>query len=355
VSPSLLSLLAMLVIACGPWPRPIVYPPLDPSQGAGSTAKTQAPAAVGRDATRDAPAPDEATPTPAEAALKPADPVAPSPWSDTQVPTLPMHLSLHRGVLVWSDVAGAMWMMPADGAGAPKQISEQHRDGFASHPFVAGDRLIAKGGKNLLAIEVPSGVVTRIRVTGVPDLLEDIVGDASTIFFTVFEHDQVMRVPATGGAAQHVLYAKHAVLALSGPTLYVASFTTGDLFAVPTAGGATRRIATKLNHPTALAVDDTAAYVYTEGDQRLIRVELATGATQVLGDHLENSDEVELAADALYTVSWPSKLVRLPRVPGDAPTTLTDQLFQPRGVVRDEQFIYVTSDRPPRIVRVPVR
>jgi hypothetical protein len=266
-----------------------------------------------------------------------------------------MHLSLHRGMLVWSDVAGAMWMMPADGSGAPKQISEQHRDGFAAHPFVAGDRLIAKGGKNLLAIELPGGAVTRIGVTGVPDLLEDIVGDASTIFFTVFEHDQVMRVPVTGGVAQHVLYAKHAVLALSGTALYVASFTTGDLFAVPTAGGTTRRIATKLNHPTALAVDDTAAYVYTEGDQRLIRVELATGATQVLGEHLENSDEVELAADALYTVSWPTKLVRLPRVAGGAPSTLTDQQFQPRGIVRDEQFIYVTSDRPPRIVRVPLR
>ncbi|MGH2899177.1 MAG: hypothetical protein ACRDMZ_10930, partial [Solirubrobacteraceae bacterium] len=143
-------------------------------------------------------------------------------------------------------------------------------------------------------------------------------------------------------------------LALHGPMLYVASFTTGDLFAVPTAGGPTRRVATKLNHPTALAVDD-AAYVYTEGDQRLIRIELATGAIQVLGEHLENSDEVELAADALYTVSWPNRLVRLFRAPGDAPTTLTDQLFQPRGIVRDEQFIYVTSDKPPRIVRVPAQ
>ena len=130
---------------------------------------------------------------------------------------------------------------------------------------------------------------------------------------------------------------------------------TGDLLAVPAAGGVPRTIARKLKQPTALAVDDTAAYVYTEGDQRLTRVELATGATSVLGDHLENSDEVELAADALYTVSWPNKLVRLPKIPGAAPATLTDKLFQPRGVVYDEHFIYVTSDQPPRIVRVPAR
>jgi hypothetical protein len=266
-----------------------------------------------------------------------------------------MDLVLHRGTLVWADLAGAMWTMPADGSGAPEQVSEQHRDGFAAHPFVAGDRVIAKAGRGLLAIVVPGGAVTHLGITGVPDLPEDVVGDASTIFFTVFNHDQIMRVPVTGGAAQHVFDAKDALLALHGPTLYVASYITGDLFAVPTDGGVPRTIASKLKHPTALAVDDTAAYVYTEGDQRLTRVELVTGATRVLGDHLENSDEVDLAADALYTVSWPNKLVRLARAPGAAPATLTDKLFQPRGVVHDEHFIYVTSDQPPRIVRVPAR
>jgi hypothetical protein len=356
VSPLLLSLLAALLIACGPRPQPIVYLPAEPSPSEeGSIAKTETATAVETAATAATPKPVEARPKPAGATPKPPDPVPTSSWSDYQVPTLPMHLALHRGMLVWADVAGAMWTMPANGSRAPEQISEQHRDGFASHPFVAGDRLIAKSGKGLLAIDVPGGAVTQVRVTGVPDLLEDIVGDASMIFFTVFEHDQVMRVPVTGGVAQKVLSAKHAVLALHGPTLYVASFSTGDLFAVSTAGGAARTIARRLKQPTALAVDDTAAYVYTEGDQRLIRVELATGATQVLGEHLENSDEVDLAADAIYTVSWPSKLVRLPKVSGGEPVTLTDQLFQPRGIVRDEQFIYVTSDKPPRIVRVPAR
>jgi hypothetical protein len=266
-----------------------------------------------------------------------------------------MDLVLHRGTLVWADLAGAIWTMPADGSGPPAQVSEQHRDGFAAHPFVAGERVIAKSGKGLLAIEVPGGAVTHVGITGVPDLPEDVVGDASAIFFTVFNHDQIMRMPVTGGAAQHLLDAKTAVLAIHGPTLYVASYGTGDLLAIPTAGGVPRTIAKKLNHPTALAVDDTAAYVYTEGDQRMTRVELATGATKVLGEHLENSDEVALAADALYTVSWPNKLVRLPKVPGAGPATLADQLFQPRGVVCDERFIYVTSDQPPRIVRVPAR
>lgn len=341
VSSLRLSLLAVLVAACGPRSQPIVYLPIGRAPpGEDSAAATEPPTAMEAAATETA---------------KPAGPGPSSSWPDYQVPTLPMDLVLHRGTLVWADLAGAIWTMPADGSGAPAQVSEQHRDGFAAHPFVAGDRVMAKGGKGLLAIEVPGGAVTPVHVSGVPDLLEDVVGDASTIFFTVFAHDQVMRVPVTGGAAQHVTDAKRAVLALHAQMLYVASYDTGDLFAVPTAGGAPRTIARKLKQPTALAVEDTAAYVYTEGDQRLTRVELTTGATQVLGEHLDNSDEIELAADALYTVSWPNKLVRLPKVPGAAPATLTEKLFQPRGVVRDEHFIYVTSDQPPRIVRVPAR
>jgi hypothetical protein len=350
-------LLAALLAACGPRPQPIIYLPrsLAPA-GEDPVAATEPPLATAGETT---PKPAGPAPTPetaaGETAAKPAEAALGSSWPDYQVPTLPMDLVLHRGTLVWADLAGGIWTMPADGSGPPKQVSEQHRDGFAGHPFVAGDRVIAKCGKGLLAIEVPGGAVTRINVTGVPDLLENVVGDGSTIFFSVFDHNQVMRVPVTGGAAQLVLEAKGAVLALHGPALYIASYGTGDLLEVPIAGGAPRTIARKLKRATALAVDDAAAYIYTEGDQRLIRVDLATGATKVLGEHLVNSDEVELAADAIYTVSWPYKLVRLPVVPGAEPTTLTDKLFQPRGVVHDERFVYVTSDQPPRIVRVPAR
>lgn len=341
------SLVAALLAACGPRPQPIVYLPTQPQPGEEPAATPVAPvtpvtpvAATG------------GTPRPVEPPPRPVAPDHRSAWPEYQVPTLPMDLALYRGTLVWVDLAGAIWMMPADGTAAPVQVSEQHRNGVALHPFVAGDRVFAKSGKGLIAIEVPGGAVTSVRITGLPDFPENIVGDGSTLFFGVFNHDQVMRVPITGGAAQHVTAAKGAVLALQGAMLYVASYDTGDLIAVSTAGGAPRTIARKLDHPTALAVDDAAAYVYTEGDQRVTRLDLATGAATVLGEHLDNSDEVELAPDAVYTVSWPNKLIRLPKVAGAA-ATLADDLFQPRGVVRDEQFVYVTSDRPPRIVRVP--
>jgi len=354
----ILSLLLPVLLTACPRPQPIVFLPSAPAPtGDDPVTTTEPPRATAAAEITMKPSGPAPTPETAitETAPKSAETAASSSWPDHEVPTLPMDLVLHRGTLVWADLAGAIWTMPADGSRPPKQVSEQHRDGFAAQPFVAGDRVMARCGKGLLAIEVSSGAVTHVPITGVPDVLEDVVGDGSTIFFTILNHDQVMRVPITGGAAQHVLEAKNAVLALRGPTLYVASYGTGDLLEVPTAGGAPRAIARKLNHATALAVDAAAAYVYTEGSQRLNRIELATGATTVLGEHLDNSDEVELAADAIYTVSWPNQLVRLPKVAGAGRATLTDKLFQPRGVVHDERFVYVTSDQPPRIVRIPVQ
>ena len=46
-------------------------------------------------------------------------------------------------------------------------------------------------------------------------------------------------------------------------------------------------------------------------------------------------------------------LVRLPKAPGAAASTLASDLHQPRGVAHDQRWIYVTSDSPARIVRVP--
>ena len=334
-------ILLLFVLAACP-PKPIVYLPED-------QAATR-PAATGPAATGAESLPTEKT--------RPGEPTPP-PISHAEtgqrefaLSTLAMGLELHRGTLVWADVAGAVWTMPADGSRAPKKLSEQHKDGLAVHPFVAGDHVLAKAGKGLLEIELPDGPVKHIPVTGLADLPEDLVGNASDVFMTVFNHPQVLRVAIAGGATKRVLEMQRAVLALHGETLYLASYTTGALLALPVAGGSPRTIATKLKQPTALAVDDAAAYVYTEGDQKLTRIDLATGAAQVLGDHLNNSDEVELAGTTIYTVSWPNKLMRLTTTPGGA-TPIADNLFQPRGVVHDDHWVYVTSDNPPRIVRIP--
>lgn len=328
---------SVLIAACT---KPIIYAPAGPAE-----TESQPEAAS-------QPPSESSSKTVTEPAKPETPPARHGNGRDFPVPTQAMGLELVRGNLVWADVAGAIWTMPADGSRAPKQLSDQHKDGLAVHPFLAGDHLLAKTGKNLIEVSLPDGPVKRVAITGVADLLEDVVGDATTIFLTVFNHPQVMRVAIGGGAAKRISDAKKAVLALHGDTLYLASYTSGTLLAMPVAGGAARTIASKLKQPTALAIDDTAAYVYTEGDEKLTRIDLATGAAQMLADHLNNSDEVELAGSDIYTVDWPNKLVRIGTSPGTT-TTLADDLFQPRGVVHDEHWVYVTSEKPFRIVRLP--
>jgi hypothetical protein len=328
-------LVASLPAACAR-PKPIVYEPQQPVAATETAPASEAAAETGHH--------DDARPTPPTSTS--------SARAEFAVPTLPSGMVLHHGTLVWADLAGAIWTMPADGSSKPKKLTDQHREGLASHPFVAGDRVLVKADKQLLAVQVPAGPVSPVKVTGLPGKPEDLVGDAQSVYVTVFEHPQIYRVPVDGGAAKHLIDVPRGILALHGDMLYVASYETGAVVAVPTSGGAPHTIVRGLAHPTALAVDDSAAYVYTEGDQRIQRIELKGGATSVLGEHFNNSDELEVADSVVYTVSWPSKVQRLPNKPGGAPTTLADDLHTPRAIVSDDHWVYVTTDEPPRIVRL---
>ena len=193
--------------------------------------------------------------------------------------------------------AGAIWMMPADGSVPPTRVTEQHRDGFATHPFVAGSQVLAKASKAFLAIAVPGGAITRASVTGAVGVFEAAVGTATTIFLTVFKRDEVFEVPVGGGALQRVIDVPNAVLALHRDTLYVASYATGDLLAIPVAGGAPRAIAHKLHGPTAIVVDDTTAFAYS-GARPARDPDRARDRREQHGDRaisFENSDELLLA------------------------------------------------------------
>lgn len=271
---------------------------------------------------------------------------------DFTVAALPISLAIYRGALVWADLAGAVWTMPADG-GRPKELTEQHRDGFVFHPFVAGGRVLAKIDKDLLEIAIPDGPAKRLHVRGIDGLPEEAVGNDSLAFITMFKHTVVLQI--AGGVAKHLLDVQRGVLCLHGDTLYVASYTTGELRAVPIAGGAPRVVAKNLARPTALAADDHTVYVHTEKDHRVIRIDVASGTEQTLGENLENADVLVLDGTSLYTMSWPKKLVRLATTPGTAPVVLADDLDEPRSIAVDDRFVYVTTGAPPRIVKIPKR
>lgn len=259
-----------------------------------------------------------------------------------------MSLVVVRGTLVWTDATGAIWTMPTAG-GTPRELSNQHSHGFAFHVALAGDRVIATTKRDVFDVGVPDGPVVP-RHLGLAENPEAIVTDDAAAYVTLFQRDGVFRIPLAGGPPTKLFEFRRGVLAHHGATLYAASYATGEVVAAATAGGAPKPIAHGFVRPTAIAVDDRYAFVYTERDEQLHRVELATGATITLASGLHNSDVLVGDGDWIYTYSWPGKLVRIAKSGGE-PQVIAADLGSPYGLAIADDAIFVTSRDQRKIIR----
>ncbi|HEY5951227.1 MAG TPA: hypothetical protein VIV40_37300, partial [Kofleriaceae bacterium] len=244
-----------------------------------------------------------------------------------------------------------IWMMPVTG-GEPKQLSDQHGIGFSFHPVVAGGDVFVSGKRDFVRVTLPEGAVKKLGLA-LPEDPEEVVADDHAIYVTLFKRDEVMAIPL-GASAKPLFTFRRGVLAVHGSTLYAVSYATGVLVAIPTSGGKPTTIAKGFVRPTALAADDTAAFIYTEKDRTLRRVELATGATSVLAGDLDNSDDLVSDGAWLYTVSWPNQLVRIAK-DGSARDVIAGDLKSPTHIAIDADFLYVVSRDQNKIVRLPKR
>ncbi|HEY5925641.1 MAG TPA: hypothetical protein VIV11_28340, partial [Kofleriaceae bacterium] len=199
-------------------------------------------------------------------------------------------------------------------------------------------------------VRVEAGGVKKLGLA-LPEDPEEVVADDRAIYVTLFKRDEVMAIPVRGGSPSTLMTFRRGVLAVHGGTLYAVSYASGVLVAVPTTGGKQRTIAKGFVRPTALAVDDTHAFVYTEKDRTLRKVELATGATSVLATALENADDLVGDGAWLYTFSWPSTLLRIAK-DGSRRDVLADDLKSPYHIAFDAQAIYVVSRDQNKIVRL---
>jgi len=284
--------------------------------------------------------------------VRSAEPEKREPRSDFVVGMSPTSLVSTGSALVWTDGMGGVWTMPVRG-GEPKQLSDQKTPSFAFSLFRAGDAVLATSRGDLLHVGLPDGPVTKLGVVGLPDQAEESVADDVFIYVTIFKHDDVMRAPVGGGKAERLADVKRGVLGLHGQTLYIASYSTGVLYALPTTGGKLHEIVRGLPRPTAVAADATHVFVYCEKDETLRRIELATGAMQTLASGLRNSDDVLLDGDYVYTRTWGKHgaLVRVPKAGGPL-QTLAGDLASPYRIAADARAIYVTSRDDKRIIRL---
>lgn len=295
-------------------------------------------------------------PEPPPSIVTSADPAPRAPArKDFAVELSPMSIVSSGTTVTWTDAAGAIWTMPAEG-GTPRQLSDQHRPGFAFSLVRAGDAILATGRTGLYAVGA-DGSVRALPITNLPARdaqPEDAVADAGHVYITLFKRDEVLKIPAAGGRAERLARIPRGVLALAGETLYVASYATGVLHAVPVGGGPARELARGLPRPTALAADATHAYVYCERDGAIRRIELATGASETIARGLVNADELVADGDHLYTRTWgkAAALVRVPKAGGPI-ETLVDGLRSPYRIALDAEHVWVTSRDDSRIVRLP--
>jgi hypothetical protein len=292
-----------------------------------------------------APPPPPPEPKPPVVATRPAR-------QDFDVGMSPMNLAVAGTSLVWSDSAGALWTMRSDGTGQPRQLSDQHL-GFAFSIVTAGTSVLAATKKDLLRVQLPDGPVTHAKLDGLADDPEEIVADATSVYFTMFKRNEIMRVPAAGGKPVQFAELARGVLGIHGANVYAASYSTGVLVAIPTAGGTPRTIARGIPRPTAVAADDQFAFVYSEREKTIRRIALATGDTVVIGRDLENSDDLVADGAWLYLYSWakPHRLLRLAKDGSRPPQVLADDLKSPYRIVVDADAIYVTVRDQNKIVR----
>jgi hypothetical protein len=258
----------------------------------------------------------------------------------------PMSLAVADGDLVWTDSAGAIWTMRERG-GEPTQLSDQHGLGFMFHPVAAGLRIFVSGKRDFA--RVADGKATKLALA-LPEDPVDVVASDQVIFCSLFKRNEVMAIPVGGGAPSTLFSMPRAVLAFHGTALFAVSYSTGALMFVP-GRGKPQTIAGGFVRPTALAVDDTHAYVYSEREKSIRRLELANPSkTDVIATDLENADDLVEDGKYLYTYSWPSTFVRIAK-DGSRKDVLADDLKSPHDIAVTGDAVYVVSRDQNKIVR----
>jgi hypothetical protein len=280
---------------------------------------------------------------------KPTPPQRPARMVFTVGPS-PQSLAIRGGALYWTDNTGSIWTMATTG-GTPRQLSDQKSPDFAFKVVTAGNAVIAGTRKDLMVV---GDSVRKLNVRGLVEYPEEIVADEAFVYVTMFRKSQIMRVPVGGGDAVQIGDVARGVLALHGDTLYVASYANGVLVAIPKAGGKPRTIAKGLVRPTAVAADATHAFVYSEKEQSIKAIELATGTATVIAKNLVNSDDLVVDGAWLYTRSWGKgnvgTLVRVAK-DGSSQTAIGADLAAPYNIAFDDDAVYVTARDGAKILR----
>jgi hypothetical protein len=262
------------------------------------------------------------------------------------------------GTLVWTDTGGALYTMPVQG-GAQHQLSNQHRAGGPTvlALIAQGDHVIGTIDSDMVRIDLPAGPLTPIPLGLVDNDATTLATDGTSIFFNVLFGDELWQLMPDGKKILRA-HSRKAQLAITNTTLYALSWEYGTLLAIPIAGGPARTLARGLPHPVGLAADGDAAYVWSEDDRALRRIDIRTGEQKrLVTKGLYGTDNLLVDDQWIYgstlVAKGQSKLFRVAK-DGSRLEVLADGL-QAEEMFLNEDALFVASFSQPEIRRYDKR
>lgn len=246
--------------------------------------------------------PRDATPV-IDAALPPPPPIAYLPIAHMPIPAgLPVAnfvtgLVAVDGRLVWTDNFGSIWTMPATGGDARELANQHDGPGFPEYSALVVHRGTVYSSRigAVATVALPAGPVTPLsKETG--DDAYQLASDGTSLYGAMFDAHSVVRFADDGSETK--LAAMHeGVFAAAGSAVYAADFGAGTVVQL---APVRRTVARNIPHPTGLAADDRAVYVWSQLDSGLRRVELATGKV-TWRIAVTNGDGLIADGDWIYT------------------------------------------------------
>lgn len=279
-------------------------------------------------------------------------------------------LALVNNTLVWSS-GESLWRLRLDGKVCAERIAGRPADAASAvdalRVAVEGDSIVAVTRTALLPL-APTVAAAGTAVEKLPETPQTFVLHDGALYTSVWRGDAIYRVDlATGATVELAQLPKGSgrfgfLLAVHGDTLYAASWGQRALFQIPLSTGIPKAIARSLaSGPTAIAIDDTTAYLYLESGPKfsgaVVAIELASpGKPRTLATGISNADSLLHDGDWLYLRSDQRgkkgviDLVRVPLAGGAIDRVAADLPSPARPIGADADAIYVDGGN--RIVRL---
>jgi sugar lactone lactonase YvrE len=236
---------------------------------------------------------------------------------------------------------GGLWSAPLDGSGPTLHIV----GGWVLTFHVEGEYVTYNTSGAVMRTRVDGSGAPTVLATEVDDPIE-LASDGKNVYYSLFKVREVHRVDWNGGRAAH--FGKGGpswTLAIDADYLYVAEYGKGRVVKRPLRGGRDIVIASGLQRPVALALDDQDVFISCERDGTVRRVSKRGGRVTTLATGQYNHDI--LAADDRYVYwgDWGTRALMRVRKDGSAPAEVVmPGLRNIVGVAVSETHIALTSE-----------